>query len=646
MNLESQLTGLREQSRSLSLRERAILCCRVSKQLKEGGEYQAACEALAEFWPDSHGSSPLEGLDPEAKAETLLAVGGLTGWRGSTERNQSTQELAKDLLTQSEELFRTLELPIRAAEVRSELALCYWREGAYNEARDILVEVIEEVRDSDTELLSKALLRRAIVEKTAGQYVAAFEIYREAGDVIEKGNGHGPRGELHNGLGTLLNCLGHAEGRDDYIDRSLVEFAAASFHFEQAGHRRYQACVDINLGFLFSTLGRYSEAHKHLDRARNLLVELDDHVHLAQVNDTRARTLLAEGRTREAERFARSAVTTLEKGDEQALLAEALTTHGICLARLGNDARSRLLLQRAIEVAERAGDLEGAGRAHLSLIEEMGAHTSGSELVSIYQSAADLLQRSQDPSVGKRLIACARKVIEVLGESEAENRETPDHSWEGFSFKEKILDCERALIERALRDSNGSVTRAARLLGFRHHQSLISLINSRHKELLKTRTAVRKRRRHIFSTPRKIKYRPVGPEPGSNQISILHAEDSQPIANLIGGIFSAEGWRVELSVDGDSALRKLTSDERFDLLLVDNELPGVSGLDLVKRTRKMTHRRRMPIIMLSGTDCETEAWRAGVDAFLTKPDQVNELPSTIARLLKIDLKPAKAQGLD
>jgi CheY-like chemotaxis protein len=236
------------------------------------------------------------------------------------------------------------------------------------------------------------------------------------------------------------------------------------------------------------------------------------------------------------------------------------------------------------------------------------------------------------------LIACARKVIQALGESAGKDRQASEHSWEGFSFKEKILECERALIERALRDSNGSVTRAARLLGFRHHQSLISLINSRHKELLKTRTAVRKRRRHIFSKPRKIKNRVVGPESGSTQVSILHAEDNQQIATVISEMFSGEAWRVELCVDGDAALRKLTSDERYDLLLVDNELPGLSGLDLVKRARKMTHRRRTPIVMLSGTDCETDAWRAGVDAFLKKPEQINEVASTVTRLLKVDVK--------
>jgi CheY-like chemotaxis protein len=638
MNLQSQLATLQEQGRGLTTAERASLCCRLAKQLEKAGEYEAACEALSEFWLKGQGSPRLEELDQATSAQLLLRVGALAGWLGSTEQVEGNQETAKNLITRSVEMFAALGESQFIAEARSDLALCYWREGSYDEARDTLVGVIEEVRGSDNEMLVKALLRKAVVEKTAGRYVAALEIYREAATMIEQENAHAYRGELHNGLGTLLNCLGHAEGREDYIDRSLIEFAAASFHFEQAGHTRYHASVENNLGFLYFTLGRFAEAHKHLDRARSLFLAIEDSVHLAQVNDTRARTLLAEGRLREAERFARSAVNTLERGDEQALLAEALTTHGIALARMGNYPRSRALLQRAIEVAETAGDLEGAGRAHLSIIEELAEQTSPTELTSIYQSASDLLQRSQDPSIGKRLIACARKVIEALGDSEGKDPEASEHSWDGFSFKEKILDCERAIIERALRDANGSVTRAARLLGFKHHQSLISLINSRHKELLKTRTAVRKRRRHIFSQPRKIKTRIAGPEPGSTQVSILHAEDNLQLAGLINEMFSGEAWRVELCVDGDAALRKLTSDERYDLLLVDNELPGLSGLELVKRARKITHRRRTPIIMLSGTDCETDAWRAGVDAFLKKPEQINEVPSTVARLLKVEVR--------
>ena len=83
--------------------------------------------------------------------------------------------------------------------------------------------------------------------------------------------------------------------------------------------------------------------------------------------------------------------------------------------------------------------------------------------------------------------------------------EMDEISWQGFSFKKEVLKIEKTFIERALRDAGGSVTKAARLLGFRHHQSLIALINSRHRDLLGTRSAVRKRRHHLFSKPRQLK---------------------------------------------------------------------------------------------------------------------------------------------
>ena len=52
------------------------------------------------------------------------------------------------------------------------------------------------------------------------------------------------------------------------------------------------------------------------------------------------------------------------------------------------------------------------------------------------------------------------------------------------------------------------------------------------------------------------------------------------------------------------------------MLILDNDLPASTGLELVLRIRKIAHRRQLPIIMLSGIDCEKEAWRAGVDDFL------------------------------
>ncbi len=635
MNLQSQLTTLKTQSSELPLAERARLCCRLAKELEKAGEYEAACEALSEFWSEQHGSPMLEGLDPMTAAEVLLRVGALAGWLGDVNQTEGSQESAKNLITQSIEIFGGLGESARVAEAHGDLALCYWREGSYDEARITLADALDCVGNEARELKAVLLIRAGIVEVWAQRLSEALRLYNEAAPLLDGSEDHALKGSFHNEFALLFRVLIRAENRNEYVDRALIEFAAASYHFEEAGHDRYQARVENNLGELFSTIDKFEDAHTHLDRARHLFLELHDGGSVAQVDDTRAKAMLAEGRTVEAERFARQAVRTLEKGGEQALLAEALTTHGTALARLGNYSRSKALLERAIEVAETAGDLEGSGRAKLSIIEELGEQTSARELASIYESAVDLLEQSQDPSAKKRLVSGARAVIDALTTAEDEDSEAKEHSWEGFSFRQEVVKIERALIERALRDTGGSVTKASRLLGFKHHQSLIALINTRHKNLLNTRSAIRKRRHHIFSKPRRIPRKIVKPsaERATSQISILHVEDNKLIAKLVDDMCAPEDWRVELSVDGDSALRKLTGDDHYDLLVVDNDLPGLSGLELVQRARKMTHHRRTPIVMLSGSDCETEAWGAGVDAFLKKPEQIKDLPSTIARLL-------------
>jgi tetratricopeptide (TPR) repeat protein len=636
MNLEAQLTALKNQSGDLTLAERAELSCRLVKQLEKAGKYEAAYEALNEFWPDRNGSPKLDDLDEPMRAEVLLRIGALAGWLGSAHQAEGGQETAKDLITQSIAIFEQLGQSARLAEAHKDLGICYWREGSFDEARIHLRESLTWLRDENDDLRAVILIWFGLVEGEAGRLHEALRLYNEAAPLIEKSNDHAVKGTFHNQFGLVFRRLAAPENREDYLDQALIEYAAASYHFEEAGNDHYLARVENNLGYLFFTIGRYKDAHQHLDRARRLFLSLKDIGTAAQVDETRARTLLAEGHVTEAERMVRSAVRTLERGGEQAVLAEALTTHGIVLARLGHYPRSKVLLERAIEVAETTGDLEGAGRAKLSIIEELGEKIPTKELVSIYRSAIELLKGSQDPSTGKRLITCADKLLDTLARLESEDQESREQNWEGFSFKQHVRDGERAVIERALRDAGGSVTRAARLLGFRHHQSLISLINSRHKELLTVRSTVRKRRRHIFSEPRKIKKKMVriAPRQATSQISILHVEDNEAVARLVADTLTNEGTQVDSCMNGSTALKILKGEARYDVVIVDNDLPGLNGPELVLRMKSIAHRRHTPIIMFSGDDCEKEAWRAGVDAFLRKPDAVDQISSTITRLLE------------
>src|SRR5262249_52242026 len=142
----------------------------------------------------------------------------------------------------------------------------------------------------------------------------ALRYYYQAAPLLEGSEDHALMGAFHNEFALLFTRLGTEESSRDYLDKALIEAAAASFHFEQAGNTRFLARVENNLGFLYFTLGQYGDAHKHLDRARYLFLEAKDVGTAAQVDDTRARTLLAEGKMVDAERVARSAVKNLERG--------------------------------------------------------------------------------------------------------------------------------------------------------------------------------------------------------------------------------------------------------------------------------------------------------------------------------------------
>lgn len=503
MNITSQIMPLRNLSGEMSLNERADFSCRLAKKLEKAGEYEAATEALIEFWPDRYGQPRVDGLEEAVAADVLLRVGALAGWLGKANQAEGMQETAKNLITQSVEIFEKLGQLDKAGEAFGDLALCYWRQGAFDEARINLAEGLRRLSDQNPELKAVLLIRAGIVEVDSQRLDQALRFYDEAVPFVERTEDHALKGSFHIEYGLVLRRLATPDNREDYLDRALIEYSAASYHFEQAGNQRALARVENNLGFLYFTIGRYAEAHRHLDRARDLFLKLKDTGTVAQVDETRARTLLAEGRVSDAERLARSAVKGLQKSDEQAVHAEALTTYGIVKARLGKFIRSRELFERAFEIALTAGDLEGAGHAKLSVIEELAAQTSPLDLANIYESAVDLLRKSQEPSSANRLIACARIVVNGLRPQEQEGLTAVEPTWEGFSLKQHVRAFEKSLIERALRDSGGAVTKAARLLGFRHHQSLISLINGRHRDLLGTRSAVRKRRRPLLSKPRK-----------------------------------------------------------------------------------------------------------------------------------------------
>jgi CheY-like chemotaxis protein len=622
---------------ALSRDERAQIQCQLAADFEHRGQYEAAREVLAELWQGVGERPILKGLSELTAAEVLLRVGSLSGYLGTIRQIEEAQEKAKDLISESITRFEAIGELARVATAQSELGFCYRRAGAHDDARIIYQEALKKLTDgSEEELQAKIYLRLAAVESFSGRNNEAVRILTDSAELFEKSPNDALKGKFHNERACALTSLGEAEGRPDYTDRAILEYTAASVHFERAGHTSYFARAENNLGFLLHIVGRHDEAHEHLNRARHLFATLREQGNIAQVDETRARVLLAQGRLRAAESTIREAVRVLSKGGEQGLLAEALTTQGRVLSKLGNFVESLNTLRRAADLAEEAGAVEDAGRALLSLIEEHGERINEHELLETYERANNLLRETQDAETIKRLRAGAVCVVSARQASLSRRRvRSLVDFWANFNLNEKVQTYEARYVRRALIDAQGSITRAARLLGLAHYATLAAMLDEggRHKDLAYLRTPPETRRQSIIGRNSR-RGRPRGK---ARAINILCVEDYQAVADAVKETLEELGWKVEVCADGTEAMRKLESKARYHLLILDNQLPGKDGLELAHRARALPHRRRTPIIMLSASDVEQDALRAGVNAFLRKPQDIRRLTATVTRLLTKDI---------
>ena len=110
--------------------------------------------------------------------------------------------------------------------------------------------------------------------------------------------------------------------------------------------------------------------------------------------------------------------------------------------------------------------------------------------------------------------------------------------------------------------------------------------------------------------------------------------DDEPIIRReIKRSLAKEPYEVELFPDGEAAIRRLDEAE-FDLVLCDLNLPGLSGLDMLKFIRKRYPRCEVILITgYSSVDSAIDAIRAGAFHYVSKPVKMPELRSLVKRAL-------------
>jgi DNA-binding winged helix-turn-helix (wHTH) protein/tetratricopeptide (TPR) repeat protein len=388
-------------SSTLTPNEESQIFCTIAREQIEVGNYDAGCLILRKYWIPGEWPK-LNGLNSHSAADLLLTTGSLASCLSSTGRIQKGQKHAESLLSGSIGIFEHLGANRGTAEAKIELALSYYRQGMFDLAKRMLVQVIEGLHINDNDLRSVASVRLAVVERHAGHVADSLSRLSMVSTII---NQSGPlvTGRYHQELAAALKDAAAGENRSHYSEIIQTHFAHAFYEFEAIGHLRYTGVVENNYGYFLLDSGHYDEAEIHLLHAQTLFERLKDDIRRAQVDECLSQLYMTTDRLEQAESVVDRAINSLEANDEEALLAEALTTKGRVLYRLGRQIEGRHTLEGAWRIANRCGDDEGAGRAFPTLIEETYSQTSETERNRLMLLIRELLENTQHAATRARL---------------------------------------------------------------------------------------------------------------------------------------------------------------------------------------------------------------------------------------------------
>ena len=123
--------------------------------------------------------------------------------------------------------------------------------------------------------------------------------------------------------------------------------------------------------------------------------------------------------------------------------------------------------------------------------------------------------------------------------------------------------------------------------------------------------------------------------PRSSRLSVLVVDDDPDVRDLLETTLKVHGYEVRCVADGVSGLADYRA-RRPDLVLLDVVMPGLSGLQVLRRIRASEVHEQVPVVLLTARALPSEVaagLEAGADAYITKPFGLQTLVDELARLL-------------
>ncbi|MBV8681114.1 MAG: response regulator [Aquitalea sp.] len=116
---------------------------------------------------------------------------------------------------------------------------------------------------------------------------------------------------------------------------------------------------------------------------------------------------------------------------------------------------------------------------------------------------------------------------------------------------------------------------------------------------------------------------------------VLTVDDSASIRQMVTFTLKSAGYEVVEAIDGNGGLARAQADN-FDLILTDQNMPGMDGLNLIRALRKLPTYGTTPILMLtteSGDQMKSLGRAAGATGWLVKPFDPQKLLDVVKRLV-------------
>ncbi len=109
--------------------------------------------------------------------------------------------------------------------------------------------------------------------------------------------------------------------------------------------------------------------------------------------------------------------------------------------------------------------------------------------------------------------------------------------------------------------------------------------------------------------------------PAGSRFKVLVVEDDLAALELLRDVLTFQGFEV-LALEQSEAAPAIIEQETLDAIFLDQQMPGLNGLELCQQVRKSTLNRTTPVVMITGSEdgkLMEGAFSAGVTLFLTKP---------------------------